>query len=344
MNEDELIERLRSELPATSRWVELGIGDDAAVMTPPAGEKLLFSADALVENVHFDRDATSPREWGRKSFLAAASDIAAMGGRLHAVLLSIGIGLEESTDSLWESIQGFMEACELLSVDLIGGNLSRASATSFHVTVIGASVGGRFLTRSGARIGDGLFVSGELGLSAAGLHFLQQGARLEVAGAFRIPRSLRRLDEAILARAYRAHTRPSPRLALGRWLNESSIATSCMDLSDGLSRDVHRLCSASGVGAEIDEGLLPVAPELRHYDVERADRWALEGGEDYELMFTADLETLPTKPDGLGDAAKEHSFTRIGKIVEASKGIRLVRSGLEPRILEASGWDHFDQG
>lgn len=338
MNEDEFIRELRSKLPRNSEWVDIGVGDDASVLTPPQDEKLLVSTDAFVEGVHFDRQWTRPRLWGKKALFAAASDIAAMGGALRAALLSVSFGENETQTSLWQSVEGFLEGCEELGVDWIGGDLSRALETSFHVTVIGASVGGRVLTRSGARAGDAIYVSGSPGLSAAGLCFLEEGARLD-AGELSVPESLNFLGDELVRSAIRAHVEPVPQLELGRFLCTRGLATSCMDLSDGISRDLPRLCSMSDTGARVNVNRIPINEKLRAAFDTRAVQWALEGGEDYELLFTGDAESLAAAQSSW----TKNTWTRIGEIVPQSEGIRARGKGLSLRELQPSGWDHFDR-
>lgn len=297
MSEARLIAALRRRAGAAG--LALGIGDDCAILRPRGSpDDLLFTTDLLIEDVHFRRDSHPPAAVGHLALARGLSDIAAMGGTPLCCLLSLA--LPAWADPRWRRgfWQGFFALARGARVTLAGGDLARAKQLACDIVVCGSAPRGTALRRDGARAGDGIWVSGSLGGAALGL-------------------------ETRRGRAWQRHLRPQPRLALGRYLRERLKATAAMDLSDGLSIDLHRLCLASGVSARLDRPL-PVFPGAT---LEQA----LDGGEDYELLFT-----LPS-------SAKPPSFfeglplTRIGAVEPGGKG----RVEFFGRRLAAGGWDHF---
>ncbi len=289
------IGRWANAVPASS--MVLGIGDDCAIYRPRGSrEDLLFTTDLFVEDVHFRRDTHQPEDVGWKCLARGLSDIAAMGGEPRFCLVSLA--LAEWADTQW--VEGFYRGLLRLArrekTALAGGDLARSDKVTCDIVVCGAAPRGSALRRDGAHAGDAIYVSGALGGSALGL---AKGA----------------------GKAWKRHTRPEPRLALGRFIREKLHATAAMDLSDGLSLDLRRMCEASGLRAEI------VAPPI--YPGATLKQ-ALHGGEDYELLFTASARvTVP------GDFAGV-PLTRIGVMRRGSVGVLL-----DGTPLEALGWDHF---
>jgi thiamine-monophosphate kinase len=254
MNELELVERIRAKVPKPGRAIRLGIGDDCAIFRPRgAREDLLFTTDLLIEDVHFRRDTHPPAAVGWRALARGLSDIAAMGGEPRFCLLSLA--LAPWTDRRWVDAfyRGLLRLAKQTGAPLVGGDLAHAERVTCDVVVCGAVPRGQALRRDGARPGDQIYVTGQLGASALGLR-TRRGA------------------------AWKRHLWPQPRLELGRILRTRFRATAAMDLSDGLSLDLHRLCLASGVAAELD-GALPIFAGAALAD-------ALHGGEDYELLFT----------------------------------------------------------
>jgi thiamine-monophosphate kinase len=303
-SEQDVIDRLRGRVPfpATGGLV-LGIGDDCAIFRPRgSAEDLLFTTDMLIEGVHFLRETHTAADIGWKSLARGLSDIAAMGGEPRFCLLSLA--LPPWADARWLDgfYRGLLALARSAGATLMGGDLARSSKMMADIVVCGAVPRGKALRRDGARPGDGIYVSGALGGSALGLATGRGKAGRE--------------------KIWQRHVRPKPRLALGRFLREHLHATAAMDLSDGLSIDLHRMCLASGLNAEIEE-----PPRYPRATLEQA----LHGGEDYELLFTASPRiAVPSQFEGL-------SLARIGTMRKGRKGaVQLDGAPLEPL-----GYDHF---
>lgn len=297
LDEDTLLLRVaRRAARALPRGVVLGIGDDCAIFSPRAGEDLVFTTDLAVENIHFLRATHTPRDVGHKILARGLSDIAAMGAEPRFCLLSLA--LPKATPRPWIDgiFAGLLDLAQSAKVRLAGGDLGTAPVITADITVCGSVPRGRALRRDGAQVGDILYVSGRLGGSALGL-----------AGAG--------------GEARRRHLRPSPRLALGRYLRRLG-ASACIDLSDGLSSDLARLCRASRVAAHITR-----PPAFRGASAEQA----LHGGEDYELLFSV--------PPGLRvpPAFGKLPLTAIGTIRKGRPGQVL----LDGQPLPARGYDHL---
>ncbi len=289
--------RGRAALPRAP-GVALGIGDDCAVFRPHgAGEDLLFTTDMLIENVHFRRATHSAADIGWKALARGLSDLAAMGAAPRFCLLSLA--LPEWADRRWidNFYRGLLDLSAREGAPLIGGDLARAGKAMCDIVCCGAVPRGRALRRDGARSGDAIYVSGALGGSALGLAIGR-------------------------GRARRRHLRPEPRLALGQFLRTRLGATAAMDLSDGLSLDLRRMCLASGLSAEIE-----VPPRFPGASQEMA----LHGGEDYELLFTLPPKRLaPREYQGI-------PLTRIGAIRKGEPGNVFLNGAPLPPL----GWDHL---
>jgi thiamine-monophosphate kinase len=297
-SEAQITEMLRRRAAvARGSGVVMGIGDDCAIFRPKAGEDLVFTTDMLIEDTHFRRQTHSAADIGWKALARCLSDIAAMGGEPRFCLVSLA--LAPWCNARW--VDGFFRGLLKLAARehtvLAGGDLSHAEQVACDIVAAGAVPRGTALRRGGAHAGDAIYVSGRLGGSALGL-VSERGA------------------------AWKRHTRPEPRLALGRFLRGRTGATAAMDLSDGLSLDLHRMCLASGLCAEIE-----APPVFRGATLEQA----LDGGEDYELLFTA-------RPDGAVPSEFEGiPLTRIGAMRKGKAGV--VRMNGKP--LAAAGYDHF---
>jgi len=280
VSERKLIERIRRKVgPQLGGGLVLGIGDDCAIFrSRGAREDLLFTTDLLIEGVHFRRDTHRARDAGWKALARGLSDIAAMGGEPDFFLLSLALPVWADTAWVNDFYRGLLRLAGRTGITLAGGDLAHSPSLVCDIVVCGSAPRGKALRRDGARGGDALYVSGRLGGSALAL---SQASR------------------ARSGTAWRRHLCPEPRLALGRFLRERLKASAAMDLSDGLSIDLARLCEASRVSAVIE-----APPCFGGASLEQA----LHGGEDYELLFTVRPTTkVPARFEGL-------PLTRIGSI------------------------------
>jgi thiamine-monophosphate kinase len=303
-----------SRLVTSRDDVEVGIGDDCAVVRV-GGRRLLLTTDALVEGVHFRRSWDRPAGLGRRAFAVNASDVAAMGGRPRYALLSLAAPKTASSNDLTAMARGFVNAASADGCILVGGNLAAASQWVVSVTLVGEPCGEPLL-RSGARVGDLVYVSGTLGGAAY--------AREILLG--------RRAGDQAATLPFR---RPTARLRLGAALARGRAASAAIDVSDGLLQDLQHVCEASGVGAIVDASRLPCARSLRRLTPRKRLEHALAGGEDYELVFTvprAEAARLRRVCAGTPIAC-------IGAIVPGSK-VRVV-GAREIGVRLARGFDHF---
>jgi len=283
ISEFALIERLRDALPSVARSsssVPLGIGDDAALWTPPHGESVLITTDSLIDTVHFRTDWTSWHDLGWKSLAVNISDIAAMGGSPQIATVSLALTGNELVADLIALYHGMGAIAERYGVVLAGGDIVRAPHDfGIHVTLLGVTRQGKHLTRGGARPGDAICVTGTLGAAAAGIALLQ------------LPNDDPRRTAATAPLLIAAHTRPEPRVEAGRIALEGG-ATAAMDLSDGLFGDLPKILAASGVDATIDLAAIPVAASIGVLFPDRRLELATRGGEDYELLMTVPLDRM----------------------------------------------------
>lgn len=315
-----LIDRIRDRTALAREDVRLGIGDDAAVLAVPAGQQLAVAIDTLVEGVHFPH-GTASRDIGWKALAVNLSDLAAMGAVPAWALLALTLpqGDAAIVDGLAD---GFAELAREHGVALVGGDTTRGPFC-LSVAVHGFVPPGQAMTRSGARAGDVLFVTGSLGSAAGGLQLLQG----------RVPFDAN--DEAHCTLRERLD-RPTPRVRAGVALR--GHASACIDVSDGLLADLGHICTASGVGAELDLDALPLATALPGvFGVDVARELALTGGDDYELCFTVPPASVDAMQAAL--AAVGAHATRIGAMVEG-QGVRAINGA--PLAAMRRGWDHFD--
>ena len=317
--EFELIGRYFSRLGAQRADVRIGVGDDGAVLVPPASRELVAVTDSLVEGVHFPR-GSPPAAVGHRAFAVNLSDIAAMGAEPAWALLALTI---PESDEAWlgEFARAAGDLCRRHGVSLIGGDTTRGPL-SITVTLIGIVPIGVALERRGGQPGDAIFVTGSPGDSAAGLALEQN--RLHVAD---------RMTAQILRDRFLF---PTPRCEVGVALR--GLASACIDVSDGLGGDLEKLCAASGCGAEIDAATLPVSDALINaVGREVAREYALTGGEDYELLFTVPLSRLGAMTHAI--ALGLGPVTRIGSLVSGN-GVRVLARGGVMQF-SGAGFDHF---
>lgn len=305
-----------------------GIGDDCAVFRGHDTRSWLATTDMLVENIHFDRSWHPPHLLGRKSIAVNLSDIAAMGGNPHYALVSIA--LPDNLDKEWieKWSNGAAEILAEYDCVLIGGDTVRSSALTINVVVLGSAARNNEILRSTASAGENIYVSGPLGLAAAGLEVC------------RMPEKFKSLPDHVLQPLITQHLDPTPRIFLGQVLASSRMVGAMQDLSDGIATDLAHICTESGVGAELEADLLPgsevlerVCQQLTKSEVELK----ISGGEDFELLFTVkqgrDDELLAMlRKQGTGQVY------RVGRTVEGS-GVRLI-SGEESADIGFRGYQH----
>lgn len=301
--------------------VRTGIGDDAAVTVATEGRVQLTTTDMLVEGIHFDLNFCDAVSLGKKSLAVNLSDIAAMGGIPRHFYLSLAIPRTCSYEFLDQFITGLIAMADAHDVVLAGGDTCASlNGLVVSVTVVGEQLPDLVIRRSGAKPGDQIFVTGCLGDSALGLAMLRAGERH---GTF--------IDRHLL---------PTPRVVAGKTLAEARIATAMIDISDGLAADLGHILKTSGVGARVEEDMLPLSEAFWEQAIEYTDdpiRLAISGGEDYELLFTApalnDQVLSLLRHDGL-------PVTRIGEITEGEE-LFIVKKNGTLRLLGKAGYDHF---
>ena len=316
--EDRLIDWLRRRLGRQPGGAL--IGDDAAVLPAASyAASYAITVDHQIAGVHFP-PGLDPAVVARRLLAVNLSDLAAMGASPAYAFLALAAppGFDHR-----RFFTALLAACGRHALTLAGGDLSRSSALSTSLTLMGTKAeGARWLTRDGARPGHALWLGGTLGESAAGRLLIERGGRSAVSKPL----------QAAARRAVRRHLEPRPQLALGRWLADRSEGAA-MDVSDGLARDLHRLCRASGVGADVEAAALPFADRFALCDAIGADSLALAlgGGEDYVLLFTL--------PEGVAPPP-ETGARRIGRITKGRR-LTLLRGG-ERSDLPTIGWDHLN--
>jgi len=319
-SEETLVERVRQRFPA-SRAVQVGIGDDAAVLATGGKTDWVITTDQFLENVHFLRKLYPPSVVGYKALVRATSDIAAMGARPRCFFLTLG--LPSACTGRWfdDFLGGMKGAARRFGLALAGGDTTKYPEVVISLTVLGEVARGLAILRSGARPGDLLCVSGTPGEAELGWRVVQK----------------RWHTRKRWAKLLRKHFHPEPRLALGQSLAAGRFATAMIDTSDGLSTDLGHLCRASGVGAVVWAPKIPVVDVLRQVRSAGFDplKLALHGGEDYELLFTVPRRLVSRLPRRAGV-----SVSIIGEMTR-KKEIVLVDAAGRATPLKPMGWDPF---
>ena len=296
----------------------IGIGDDAACWR--ARGLQLATTDTLIQGVHFDLKHITWRELGWKSMAVNLSDIAAMGGQPRYALVTLGLPGDIEVDNIIELYKGMAKMARKFDVQIVGGDMVGAPVVVITVALIGeAKSEDNILRRSAARPGDMIAVTGHLGASAAGLVMMQ---------------SKLALDKKTATALRKAHCKPNPRIEEGQTLARHGVK-SAMDLSDGLVIDLGKICAASHVGAKIYSARLPIHPAIKKAFGDKAIVFALSGGEDYELLFTA-----PQKIVSVVEKLLECPVTVIGEIV-GGKSVKVFDENGKKLTLKDIGWDHF---
>ena len=307
--------RARSAKNSTQNLIT-GIGDDCAVLRITPGRELLVTTDFSLEGIHFRRDWHPAESVGHRCLARGLSDIAAMGGDPVAAFLSLALPRDVPQAWVRSFIRGWMTLAKKYDVPLAGGDTAQSpNKILADIIVIGSAPKGKAVLRSGARAGDRIFVSGELGGSAATIAKMQANPK-----------------QKLNPRDYPRHFYPEPRIKLGRILREN-LVSAMIDLSDGLSTDLAHICEENGVGAKIASALIPRA-RVGKPAREVAHDLALHGGEDYELLFTVPQgKRVPARIAGM-------TLTEIGAITRTQKILLQDENGVTRR-LPAKGWEHF---
>lgn len=326
-----LLERISAISSGQAAGVVKGIGDDVAVLDVSGPEYLLATSDIQVEGVHFIRETITPYQLGRRVVAINVSDIAAMGGEPRWALVSLALPGSTEVGYVEEMYRGMSEQAAPAGISIVGGNLSRISSTVIvDLTLLGVVAPERLILRSTARAEDAILVTGSPGESRAGLELIR---RPDLA-----PGSSSR--QKLIER----HLCPQPRLAEGQLLARSGKVTSMIDVSDGLAGDLFHICESSGKGAEIEAASLPISPAVS--EIARAAdadslQWVLSGGEDYELLFTADPKSVSHLRKMLMDETGT-SCTQIGKITAETCRVKIRLADGKSIHTSVKGWDHFN--
>ena len=289
-----------------------GIGDDCAVLRLAPGSELLVTTDLCIEGVHFRREWHPPASVGHRCLTRGLSDIAAMGGEPLACFLSLG--LPQKLPQFWGNgfLKGLLNLAKHFNIPLAGGDISSAPKVTADIIVTGQTPAGKSILRSGAKAGDRIYVTGSLGGSATTLQQLYAGKKIKPARS-------------------NTHFYPQPRIQIGSWLRKHKLATSMIDLSDGLSVDLTHICDESRISALISANQIPVAKNATL-------ELALHGGEDYELLFTAAKKAkIPRQIAGI-------KITEIGAIKNHSNyssAIQILGQNGKVKPLAQRGWEHF---
>ncbi|MBS0150314.1 MAG: thiamine-phosphate kinase [Nitrospira sp.] len=314
-----------------------GIGDDAAVVEPTSRTWWHVTTDLLAEGIHFNFKSAAPESIGYRAAMANLSDLAAMGATPRYLLISLAIPKSLASSHIFKLYSGLMNACRRTRVALIGGDTSASKAGLFlSITLIGTTPTRQALFRHGAHVDDLIYVTGTLGDSLVGLRLLMPLHRAQPSRRSRI--ALSTLHQRFLINR---HLHPAARVAEGQWLNQERLASSAIDVSDGLSGDLRHLCEASQVGAEVELEKLPISAACRSYGkaVGRSPiQLALSGGEDYELLFTA----APGSRSTIEQQARARGYhvTCIGTIRPKRFGMQTL-SGGKRHPLPVTSYEHF---
>jgi len=314
--EKALIARIRRQARAGNH-VLTGIGDDCAVLQLPRGHEALITTDFTLEGIHFRRKWHPPESVGHRCLTRGLSDIASMGGEPIAAFLSLALPSDLPQKWVDDFMRGLLILAKKFEVSLAGGDTAQSPDRILaDIVVLGSVPKGKAILRSGARPGDRICVSGKLGGSAATLGRMRAKPKSK-----------------LNPRDFKAHFFPAPRIRLGRALREKGLASAMIDISDGLSTDLAHICEESRVGAEIVEEAIPravIGKLAQEVDL----RFALHGGEDYELLFTIPRgRRIPARIAGV-------PVTEIGRIVRGKKVVIKTKNG-KSRELVPQGWQHF---
>ena len=326
-----LILERRQRVPAPPDHALLvDTGDDAAAWHSPAGS-YLFTTDTMVEGVHFTQATLSWEDVGWKVMAVNVSDLAAMGGQPLYALVTLGLPAEFPLSALDMLYEGALSMAEEAHFAIVGGDMVKSPTVFITVALVG-TIEGAPMTRGSAIPGHLVAVTGPLGSSAGGLALLQEKCEVDVEPSLNEPARPTDVDVEVLLQA---HRRPQPHLAQGRILSDEGV-TCAMDVSDGLTADLAKLCRASGVAAQISAHRLPIIPALSLHFPETNLQKALSGGEDYVLLFTAPPDTMDQVIDRIPGAAV------IGRVTDGEPGhVTVLDEDGKDVTPSHSGWDHY---
>jgi len=325
-----LISKINSMISSdVSDDIVLHLGDDTAAIRITENKLTLITCDIQIENQHFIRNDIAPFDLGRRAVAINLSDIAAMGGIPTYAMISLGLPPNYDYREFEKLYQGFIDQCKQFDVTIVGGNLSQSDPNLIiDITLLGEIESTHLIRRDRAKPGDRIFVTGELGLSGAGFQILKKFGN-------QFP--------ANLASFVKAHQNPQPRVLVGQAIASRKIATSMIDVSDGIARDLNHICESSKVGSVLYKDKLPGMNSLNsiltYIDIDLSSL-QLNSGEDYELLFTTDHDISDSI---ISDIQSEHgiSITEIGKIVDAEQGYYMIDNRNISIPLDPEGWDHF---
>jgi thiamine-monophosphate kinase len=339
-NEFDFIQRLRDKQNSALRTphsaLTHAIGDDAAIIKQNSKTDFVISTDMLVEDIDFRLDWTKPKFLGHKALAVSLSDIAAMGARPLYSLLSIGVPKKIwRTKFLDEFYEGWFALAKKYNVQLIGGDVSRTTEKIvIDSIVIGETKRGKAVLRSGANVGDLIFVTGELGGAAAGLKLLESLECDDLSSLLNSRNQKKNCDKSQHSKLLLLKQLcPDTQVEIGAIIGNKNLATAMIDISDGLSSDLNHLCNESNVGAIIEADKIPT---IQFSNKDEELNFALNGGEDFELLFTV----KPNKLMRLKNALANFSITQIGVITEKNKNISIVINGRK-KVLKPRGFVHF---
>jgi thiamine-monophosphate kinase len=336
MGEFELLARIRERLPPAAPRVRLASGDDAAISVP--GGATATSVDALVDGIHFRRERSSLAQIGHKALATALSDLAAMGAEPGEAYVALGVPEDLDEDGCLELLDGLTALAAATGTTLAGGDVTRGPALTLATTVVGHAAGPeRLVTRGGARSGDVLVVTGELGGAAAGLLLLEDASGENVPQDSAAGESSK---SGTVAALVARQLEPQPRLGAGQALAAAG-ATAMIDLSDGLGGDAGHLAAASGVGLRIEASALPLAAGLAAVAAKAgADplQLAVSGGEDYELLASLPADRVDAARQAVAGAAAGLALTQIGQVTDG-EGVEIKQPG--GALLKATGFDQL---
>ncbi|MGL1937186.1 MAG: thiamine-phosphate kinase [Fibrobacterales bacterium] len=315
------IELIKQKLPKYSKKsnIHLGIGDDCAVVTHTQGQ-YVYTTDAMVEGVHFRLDWSSITDVVYKAVVANLSDVNAMGGVPHSMLVTVGIPRTWSSDQKEELAYAIASAATFYEVPVIGGDTVSSHTAFLSISMTGI-VEGSLLLRSSALPGHSIYVSGSLGDSAAGLDLLQSG-----------------INDNIWDALVMAHCRPSFPSRLGKSLSQLKVAVGCMDISDGLSSELNHISVKSEVKMRVYEDLIPISSHLSQFSQKGSEscrKYWLNGGEEYQLLFTIDESA-----NGFRELVQQYSLTKIGEVLQGTGVLLVDHSGKEQEV-SSNAFTHF---